>query len=263
MRAAATAKSFPPCSSSSSRQTFSLTGSELMWPNQLTDRSIHFAALLCIALAVPAAHAQCTEDDNTSIVYVDVTGCTALPEQFDVVIGDQTVPVTRSADKRLWSGTAAPFVIGDGKLARADLPGFRTSCAVVARPENDGPCVARYRLQCEPVYRVFVQSGKQATIDYKRQSAKTYGTCETPSGSLRTPSTLAVGSSDTLQVSTTTLVGAPLEGTLKFEMFQLKPKWTMFEIIDPDAWKRTSVHTSPAAAKLRELTIRNLEFIKQ
>ena len=232
-----------------------------MWPNQLTDR-ISFAVLLCVAIAVPA-HAQCRADDNTNIVYVDVTGCSALPDKFDVIIGDQTVPVTRSAEKNLWSGTGAPFVIGDGTLARADVPGFRTSCAVVARPENDGPCVARYRLQCEPVYRVFVQSGKQAKIDYKRQSAPTYGTCEKPAGSLRTPATLAVGSSDTLRVSTATLSGVPVEGKLTFEMFQLKPKWTMFEIIDPDAWKRTAVHTNPAAAKLRELTTRNLEFIKQ
>ena len=208
-----------------------------MWPNQLTDR-ISFAVLLCAAIAVPAAHAQCRADDNTNIVYVDVTGCSALPEKFDVIIGD-------------------------GTLARADVPGFRTSCAVAARPENDGPCVARYRLQCEPVYRVFVQSGKQAKIDYERQSAPTYGTCEKPAGSLRTPATLAVGSSDTLRVSTATLSGVPVEGTLTFEMFQLKPKWTMFEIIDPDAWKRTAVHTNPAAAKLRELTTRNLEFIKQ
>jgi hypothetical protein len=234
-----------------------------MWPNQLTDRLLGLTALLCIAAGVPAAHAQCGADDSTNIVYVDVTGCAALPDNFDVVIGDQTVPVTRSADKKLWSGTASPFVIGDGKLARADVPGFRTSCTVVARPENDGPCVARYRLQCEPVYRVFVKSQKQAKVDFERRSAKKYGTCDQPAGSVRTPASLAVGSSDTVRVSTTSAYGAPIEGILTFEMFQLKPRWTMFEIIDPEAWKRASVRTSPAAAKLRKLTTRNLEFIKQ
>jgi hypothetical protein len=173
------------------------------------------------------------------------------------------VPVTRSADKKLWSGTTTPFVIGDGKLARADVPGFRTSCTVVARAENDGPCVAHYRLQCEPVYRVFVKSQTQAKVDYERRTEKKFGTCEQPAGSVRTPASLAVGSSDTLRVSTTSAYGAPVEGTLTFEMFQLKSRWTMYEIIDPEAWKRASVRTSPAAAKLRQLTTRNLEFIKQ
>ena len=235
-----------------------------MWPNQRSDRILRLAAILFIVAGVPAAHAQCGSDDSTNIVYVDVTGCTALPDNFDVVIGDETVPVTRSADKKLWSGTTTSFVIGEGKLARADVPGFRTSCIVVAKPEIHGPCVARYRLQCEPVYRVFVNSQKQAKIDYERRSEKKYGTCENPAGSVQTPATLAVGSSDTVRVSTTSLFGSPIEGTLTFAMFELKPKWTMFEIIDPEALETgIGAHQSRCRQVAQAHHFSKLEFIKQ
>jgi hypothetical protein len=217
-------------------------------------------AVVCIASAA-ATHAQCASDDSTKHVYIDVAGCTLLPEQFEVVIGDETVTVTRSADKSHWTGTTeSPFTIADRSLTRVELPGFRTSCAVLAKALNDGPCVARYRLQCEPLCRLQVKStAKRATIEYQRTLITAFGGCEKPTGTVSTPGSLTVGSKETLRVSTTSVTGALVEGTLTFDMFQQKPEWTMFEIAN---WDRTSISNSPASAALRKMTTTML-FIKQ
>lgn len=223
-------------------------------------------AAFCVTIAA-AVHAQCASDDSTTHVYIDVVGCTLLPDEFQVVVGGETVNVTRSTDKKYWSGTTeSPFTIGDRPLTHVELPGFRTSCTVVAKAANDGPCVARYRLQCEPLYRVQVKStSKQATIEYARTivnppgAVNPFGACENPTGKVSTPGSLTVGSKELLKISTTSVTGSLVEGTLTFEMFQQKPEWTMFEIAD---WERSSIANSPASAALRKMTTTML-FIRQ
>ena len=241
-----------------------------MWPNRIDRLRIAFhaaLAVLCIAGAA-SLHAQCGSDDSTNAVYIDVVGCTKLPDEFEVVIGGEAVPVTRSAGRMIWSGTTeSPFLIKDGRITKVNLPGFRTACTTLAKPQNDGPCVARYRLQCEPMCLVRVKSVPEqtrATIDYVRQSGKAFDGCEKPAGTLSTPGSLAFGSSDELTISTTSIVGALMEGKLTFGMFQEKPEWTMIEIAAQSGGTgRSSVHTSFAATEVRKRTAENMVFVRQ
>jgi hypothetical protein len=228
---------------------------------------LRLLSLLLLLGAAANAGAQCLGSDNTKVVHVFFT-CTGVPEEVTVTIGGEPVKVTKKAGASYWRGeTSLPFQISTRALNGVAMTSFRVPCKVQPasyQPAN-GPCAAKYVVNCEPLFQLKVMAvpgDVAATITYERQ--KTQGAIESCDlkGEKTTPALLALGS-EKLRVSAKSSTGAPMAAELSRELFEAVAERKMSEFTPFISNTRSTVPRSRAAAKVRELTLQNILFIRQ